>query len=159
MSDASFFIKPFEKYHLDEVHKLIEQTILLNYPEIYCSDVVNFFLEYHTQSNIELKSKKGDILVGCIKDKIVGVGYLIEKEIGGLYVHTDFQRNGYGEKIVLQLIELARLKNLDYVWLHSTPTARNFYLNLGFEMQEELTDIVGPRDAPLPYFLMKMELK
>jgi GNAT superfamily N-acetyltransferase len=159
MSDDKFFIIPFEKYHLDEVHKLIEQTILLNYPAIYSPDVVNFFLEYHTRSNIELKSKKGDILVGCIEEKIVGVGYLIEKEIGGLYVHPDFQRKGYGEKIVLQLIDFARLKKLDYVWLHSTPTARNFYLNLGFELQEELTDLVGPRNAPLPYFLMKMELK
>jgi ribosomal protein S18 acetylase RimI-like enzyme len=157
MNSGRFLIKPFNINYLDEVHELMVFTISSNYPAFYCPEVVSFFLNYHSITEIKRKSEQGLFIIGIVDESVVATGYLIEQEIGGVYVHPNYQRKGYGELIVKRLIEIALSKKLEFIWLHSTPPALKFYQRLGFQLQEELTDFVE-NNAPLHYFSMKMSL-
>lgn len=158
MIAQGFTIKPFENKYLDEAHALIAHTITTIYPAFYNNEVVDFFLEYHSKSSLSEKSEKGFLILGFYNDMLIATGYLVEKEIGGVYVHPEYQKKGYGKLIVKKLIEVAHAKHLDFLWLHSTPPAFEFYSKLGFVLDEELIDYVG-NNSPLPYYSMKLKLK
>ena len=87
------------------------------------------------------------------KEKIlIGTGFLLHDEIGGVYVHPDHQRNGVGRLVVDILINKAKENRLNYVWLDSTPLAKSLYLNLGFSVHYGALQMIG--NSPLHYFRM-----
>jgi N-acetylglutamate synthase-like GNAT family acetyltransferase len=141
-----------------QLKEIIHCTILKCYPEIYPSEVVEFFLEYHSLAEITSKVKNETVLLLCKGDKVFGTGYLNKNELGGVYIHPNYQGKAYGRIVVSELLKIAKTKNLDYVWLDSTPTAYNFYLNLGFELLEQKTDYVGKSSAALNYYEMHKKL-
>jgi GNAT superfamily N-acetyltransferase len=132
---------------------LIHTTIRTCYPTIYPPKVVQFFLEYHSPKEVERRLKGGTLLVLKLGDEICGTGFLYEEELGGVYVHPDHQRKGYGYKIVRELLQLAQKQKLKRVWLDATPIAKPLYDKLGFILVSELTQWIG--DERLDYFKME----
>ena len=158
MSSDTFVIKPYKPEFADVLANLISYTIITCYPSVYSREVVDFFLSYHSKSELKLKVEKAEFICGFIGDDIIATGYLNNEEIGGVYVHPDFQRRGYGRIIVQELLTRARIRKLDFVWLDSTPLAYKLYLDLGFILQDELIEYVGENNIPLKYYKMKLYL-
>ena len=136
----------------------IHNTIKQCYPAIYSSEVVQFFLEYHNGKVVLDKVNNETVMVLFDHGKLVGTGYLNKDEIGGVYIDPQYQRKGYGSKIVKKLLNIAKTKNIETVWLDATPIAYKFYLILGFRLIEEKTDFVGEKFSPLLYYKMQKEL-
>jgi GNAT superfamily N-acetyltransferase len=149
-------ISTFNPEDIDKLQSLIHLTIKTNYPSVYAPEIVDFFLDYHSKDEIIARSQKALILVLKKSDIIVATGFLLDEELGGVYVHPDHQKLGLGRIIVVNLLNNARAKGLKRIHLDSTPIAKKLYENLGFIVTEEVVQMVGK--VPLPYFKMELYL-
>lgn len=147
-------VRLFDKKHLTEVVNVIHATIKTCYPEIYAPEVVDFFLDYHSEQNIVKKSSKGEVYTFYLTGELIGTGYLVEDEIGGLYILPNFQNKGYGSEAMNFLLNCARQKGLKNIWIDATPASNPLYLHLGFKLIEEKVMYVEG-DVPLPYSYME----
>ncbi len=60
-------------------------------------------------------------------------------ELSGLYVKPEHTGKGLGEKLLQKAEEDAKNNGLDYLQGKSTITAKEFYQEHGYEIQEEIT--------------------
>ena len=155
--NSSLVIRPFTPDDIDEVVHLVHRTIRICYPTCYPQAVVDFFIEYHRKEEILRKSKQGILSLAYIENSLVALGYLLENEVGGIYVSPVHQKKGIGKQLLNSLLKEALAKELDHVWLDATPIAKKMYLDAGFIVVEEKTDFVSG-NVPLDYFLMRKEL-
>ncbi|PPK92709.1 acetyltransferase (GNAT) family protein [Nonlabens xylanidelens] len=105
--------------------------------------------EIHYYNLIELiKSNDAEVLVATVNDEIVGSGYAkilkgqpYQKHseyayLGFMYVKPEFRNQGVNQKVVKQLIEWAKDRNLTEVRLEvydENSIAKNAYLKAGFK--------------------------
>jgi GNAT superfamily N-acetyltransferase len=153
----SLEIKEFKKSDLSRLTCLIHETILQCYPSCYPPEVVEFFIDYHRESEILRKAEEGTVLLAFLQEKLVGCGYLLNDEVGGIYIHPDYQKQGFGKELLNQLLAKAKELALKNVWLDSTPIAKKMYLDAGFVIQEEKVMYVE-NNAPLEYSYMTKKL-
>jgi GNAT superfamily N-acetyltransferase len=152
---SELVIKKFSDKDINQLQELIHDTIKCCYPSVYSQEVVDFFIDYHSSDGLLKKSLAGIILIGFIGNRIVATGYLFEHEVGGIYVHPDYQKRGFGKQLLMHLLDEARKKELSYVWLDSTPLAKSMYLKAGFKVVEEKVMTVE-NNMPLDYFYMEL---
>ena len=69
--------------------------------------------------------------------RVAGFGYLdpTTSEVGGMFVHPDFHRQGLGRRILSALDMEASRAELKFLWLTSTLNAEPFYVSAGFKSQ------------------------
>jgi GNAT superfamily N-acetyltransferase len=113
-------------------------------------------LDYHSEKEILRRAKSGKMIVLIDAKSIRATGFLDGEELGGVYVHPDFQRRGFGKAIVERLLKEARNKLLKYIYLDSTPIAKSMYEKLEFSLVSPAVQMVG--DVPLHYFKMEKYL-
>ena len=89
--------------------------------------------------NRRVKQEKNIIVIAEIDGNMAGFGeiYLQENELTALYVNPDFKRQGVGTAIAKYLEFKASQNSLQYLKLHSSLTAEPFYLNNGFQKEQE----------------------
>ncbi len=139
-----------------EIRKAIETEIeiLLNFEEEIIATERPFDNtlkqgEIHYYDLIELiRSKRSEVLVAVVNNEIVGSGYAktLQAEpyqkyreyayLGFMYVKPEFREQGINQKILHQLIDWARSKNLTEVRLevyNENLIAKNSYLKAGFK--------------------------
>jgi predicted GNAT family N-acyltransferase len=75
--------------------------------------------------------------LGLIGDRVVAVGRLhisgSEGQIAWVAVLPEFRRHGFGQAIMLHLLEIARASGVSVVLLNAQTHALRFYQRLGFE--------------------------
>jgi GNAT superfamily N-acetyltransferase len=147
----------FDAKYLKQLSNLIHGTIKSCYPVCYSPEVIDFFLNYHCSKELLRKTQLGNFVLAFIGKRLIGCGYLIKEEIGGIFVHPDYQKRGYGKQILDYLLQQAKTKKLIQVWLDATPIAKDMYLKAGFEVVEKKTDILD-NNVPLEYFYMRKVL-
>ncbi len=150
-------IRRFAPKYFSEFVELVHSTIKEVYPKVYSKEVTDFFLEYHSARELERKSEKSTILLAFDGEQLIASGYLLKKEIGGVYVKTVYQGRGIGKYIVDELVKEAREKKYDHVWLDATLGAETFYQKSGFQLVEKMTDMIKS-NVPLDYYRMYMKL-
>jgi ribosomal protein S18 acetylase RimI-like enzyme len=148
----------FSEKNIQELTSLIQLTIKKCYPECYSPRVIDFFIEYHNPKELLRKATEGSMLLAFNNNKLVASGYLVENELGGLYVHPDYQNQGIGRQMVQQLINQAYCNKLDSVWLTSTPLAVKLYEQEGFKTIEE-KEMVLEGGESLAYYYMRKGLR
>lgn len=146
-------IRQFAKNDILALKELIHFTVKKCYPACYVSEVIDFYLDYHSEKELLRKSEEGCILVATLDNKLVASGYLLGEELGGVYVHPEYQGQGVASHMMEALLALAVEKNLSSVWLESTPLALELYKKFGFVVEEERVMYVE-NNAPLPYYHM-----
>jgi GNAT superfamily N-acetyltransferase len=150
-------IEEFCQSDIEEVQSLIHFTIKKCYPEIYSPAVVEFFLNYHSKPEILGRAETGKFMVIKHNKRIIATGFLFLDELGGVYVHPEFQGRGYGSLIVGHLLKLATENKISKVHLDATPIARHMYEKLGFLMVRPATQMIG--NVPLNYFIMEKSIE
>jgi len=138
---------------IPQIRDLMHLTISVCYPAIFPGEVVQFFLDYHSPEEIQRRTQNG--LVVALKDvgELRGTGFLMDEEMGGVYIHPDHQRKGYGRQIVEFLLSRAQENKLERIWLDATPLAKPLYDKLGFSLISPMVQMVG--DVRLNYFKME----
>jgi GNAT superfamily N-acetyltransferase len=139
-----------------EVGRIIHSTISHCYPAIYDPEVIQFFIDHHSPSEIKRRIEGGVVLMLVENKTLRATGFLLGDELGGCYVSPDYQQRGYGTTIVNALLKEARERKCRYLHLDSTPFAKPLYLRAGFELVGPAVIMIG--NVPLHYFKMEMYL-
>jgi GNAT superfamily N-acetyltransferase len=140
----------------ESVKKLIHITIKASYPSIYPQEVINFFLTHHSAEEIKRRADYGIVLVLEEENEIKATGFYMEEEMGGVYVHPNCQKQGYGSMILEKLLDEAKKQKCRYIHLDATPLAKPLYLKFGFDLVGPAVQWVGK--IPLHYFKMEKYL-
>jgi len=148
-----FEIRKIAEHEYPSIQRLIHTTVKTCYPAIYPPEVIEFFIQHHSLEEISRRAISGVVLVLVSEGFILATGFLADGELGGVYVHPDYQRQGLGTLIVKRLLEIACREKLNSIWLDATPIAKPMYDKLGFELISNMVQYVG--DVPLHYFKME----
>ena len=136
-------IREFRKSDLVTVRRLIHQTIEVCYSGVYPPRAVQFFKEFHSEETIMERHRKGEILVVEQHGNVIATGAIVGSEILGVFVHPEFQHNGYGEALMLELENRAKARGCTKSELSVSLPSRRFYEHLGYNISEECSIDVG----------------
>ena len=90
------------------------------------------------------------VLVYSEKRDVVGTGRI---EATGLAVVGEYRGQGVGSAMLIRLVEEARQRGFDQVYLHAQTHALNFYKKFGFVSDEEIFSEGG-----IPHVLARLDL-
>lgn len=128
-------IREAKDCELEQILQLHIASIKHFCAEFYPAESIRDWI--NTKSIEAYKSNKGQILLWVAEDnqKIVGFGLLnlFNNSIDSLYIAPNFNKRGYGRKL-LETIELvARNKGIKQLNLSSTLNAHQFYQKMGYQ--------------------------
>jgi N-acetylglutamate synthase-like GNAT family acetyltransferase len=136
-------LRVFQQSDLSAVHNLIHHTIDACYSGVYPPRAVQFFKKFHSQSEIQERSRDGDTVVVERAGEIVATGAVIVSEVTGVFVRPDCQHQGLGKTIMCELERLAIQSGHDEATLSVSLPSRAFYEGLGYRILEDLSIDVG----------------
>jgi len=159
MSDKdNIFIREIKPSDIEEVKKLIWDTINTCYPVIYSPKVITYWESLHNTEGILKDMNEGFMVVLEKNGYIVATGSLLEDEIRRVYVLPEFQSQGLGKKVMQELEEQARRLDLNSVRLCSSLVSKKFYDAIGYETTEEKFHKLDNGET-LHYYAMQKKLK
>ncbi len=118
----------FSKPDTDETLQLYKESGIYN--------------EQWNRDRMDKTLENSDILLCCYDDKkLIGIARGITDfhwiaHLSHLAVHPDYQRQGFGKKLVQMVNE--KLGDGVALMVHSVPEAKNFYQGLGFEPYDDV---------------------
>ncbi len=150
-------LRRYRDADFEPVLELTRQTIRTSYAEVYPPRVVEFFLDYHAPENIVSDATQGHTLVVFDGDELVGTGTRVDTTVRRVFVRADRHRHGLGHRIMAELEAAAQDAGVARVDLSASLPAKQFYLDLGYEIVSEEDYEVAPGEH-LEYYEMAKEL-
>jgi len=123
-------IRPFEKkdsksccniinaaiQHMDGLNDAARNFIMVkNTPEILYAELSNYYILIYEKNN-----------------EILGLGALDRNEIKRSYIDPKAQRKGIGSKIIEQLEQEAKKRDVQIISTQASPSSESFYKTLGY---------------------------
>lgn len=157
----------------DEIYNVLHTTIQTVYPKYYPKEVVDFFCRHHSREHILKGIASGNMGVVVDKDIIIGTGCYDNNHITGVYVLPDYQKQGFGSKI-MDCLEAEISKQYDTVFLEASLPAVFLYEHRGYKttghgayelknnvklVYEIMEKKLNVRQAPVPNKITKPDLK
>src|SRR3954452_2023348 len=93
-------IRRVRESDLDQLVRLIRETIGISYAEVYPPRAVQFFNDFHSEKKIADRSKTGTTLVIEEDGELVATGSLVGGEILAVFVHPRLQKGGRGKALM-----------------------------------------------------------
>ena len=141
----------------DTVYNLLHTTIKMVYPKYYPQEVVDFFCEHHSKEHILDGINSGNMGVLIDRNIIAGTGCYDGNHITGVYVLPDYQKQGYGSKI-MECLEVEISKKYDAVLLDASLSAVCLYEHRGYKtVGHGIYELQN--DVKLVYEIMEKKLK
>jgi GNAT superfamily N-acetyltransferase len=125
-------LRVFVPGDVGSVRELIDSTIEACYTGVYPGRAVEYFLQYHSESEILHRAQKGTTLVAEAGGRIVATGTLKGKYIIAVFVRHKVQGWGLGRRIMETLEERARADGVEEIWLDVSLPSRAFYEKMGY---------------------------
>lgn len=144
------------RQNIEEIYKLIRNTITVIYPKYYPQKVVDFFCDLHNRENVLKDIDKGTVGVLEIDGQLIGTGSYSDNHITRVYVNPHFQGKGYGSYI-MQMLENEIALQYEYVCLEASLPASHFYEKRGYITQKHKKWICE-NDVVLAYEIMQKKL-
>lgn len=140
----------------DKIHNILHTTIRTVYPKYYPKEVVDFFCQYHSMEHILEGITSGNMGVLTDKGIIIGTGCYDGNHITGVYVLPNYQKQGYGSKII-DCLEEDISKKYDTVLLEASLSAVCLYEHRGYKtVGHGIYELQN--DVKLVYEIMKKKL-
>lgn len=140
----------------DEVTFIVSESIRAIYPKFYPVKVVDFFLELHNKEHVLRDINANDVWMFYDKDQAIGTGSYHGNHITRVYVKPEYQRMGYGTRI-MKFLEEKIFKSHQEIVLDASLPASFLYEKLGYHSFKR-NQISIAEDAVLVYEEMKKEL-
>lgn len=109
----------------------VRETIEAVYPHYYPAGAVDFFLELHSEAQIQEAMLKEDVYLAMAEETILGTGSIRRNEICRLFILPEYQKKGYGSQ-VMDLLEEKILENHGKVHIDASFPAERMYLKRGY---------------------------
>ena len=116
----------------DIIHNILHTTKRTVYPKYYPKEVVDFFCQHHSMEHILEGIASGNMGVLTDKGIIIGTGCYDGNHITGVYVLPNYQKQGYGSKI-MDCLEEDISKKYDTVLLEVSLSAVCLYEHRGYK--------------------------
>ena len=136
-------IRRFRDSDLDQLARLINETIGISYAGVYPPRAVQFLKDYHSEKKIADRSTIGTTLVVEENGVLVATGSLVGDEILGVFVHPRLQKGGRGKALMKALENEGRASGLRGIGLNISLPSKSFYESLGYRVVEEISIDVG----------------
>jgi GNAT superfamily N-acetyltransferase len=128
---------------IEDVSRLVVETIEVSYAKSYPREAIDYFLEYHTVEQILLDADRGCTFVLASGGRIAGTGTLLGTTIKRVFVDPSRQRRGYGA-LQMQALEREALRcRVRRVDLSASLPSKRFYDRLGYTTECEAYIPVG----------------
>ena len=150
-------LRTFQKTDLEAVRALIHRTIDAAYTGVDPPRAVVFFKQYYSKEKILERSRDGEIVVLACGGKAVAMGSILEGEICGVFVDLDFQRAGFGVRLMQELERRVSASGRKEAELSVSLPSRGFYERLGYTVLEACSIDVGEGEQ-LKYWKAKKTL-
>ncbi|MFV0417895.1 MAG: GNAT family N-acetyltransferase [Dysgonomonas sp.] len=142
---------------IDIVKSIVCETIKEIYPKYYPQDVVNLFLNHHSEENI-LTDLQKEIVFLLFKDgKYVATGTTDGEYMSRVYVLPEFQGKGHGGEL-MEFLESVISSEYGVVRLHASLPAFNIYLKRGYKVTEYCEEETE-NGCKLCYQIMEREME
>jgi GNAT superfamily N-acetyltransferase len=132
MDSSNLNYRVFLPGDAEAVRELIHSTIEACYTGVYPARAVEYFLQYHSESEILRRAQKGTTIVAEAGGRIVATGTLKGKYIIAVFVYRHVQDRGLGRRIMGALEERARTDGVEEIWLDVSLPSRAFYERMGY---------------------------
>lgn len=140
---------------LKVVQKLVYETIQAIYPNYYPQEVVEFFINHHSEESITQDIQSAKVYLLFENNECVGTGTIDGEYMNRVFVSPNHQRKGYGSKI-MDFIENEISMEHDRILLDSSLPAFKMYIKRGYKAIEYYEETVGSGRV-LCYHLMEKE--
>ena len=137
-------IRSFRESDLDEVCELVRETIDTSYAAVYPPRVIEFFHQYHERTVVISDAASGHTVVVRSGGKLVATGTRAGTTVRRVFVRSDWQRRGIGQKMMAELEAGALAAGIERLDLSASLPAKDFYLRLGYEIVSEEDYEVAP---------------
>ena len=136
-------LREFGSGDAESVRELIHSTIEACYMGAYPARAVEYFLRYHSESEILSRAVAGTTIVAEAGGQIVATGTLKGHHILGVFVGREFQGRGLGRRIMEALEKRARAEGIAEITLDVSLPSRAFYERMGYQGFEPAVVDVG----------------
>jgi ribosomal protein S18 acetylase RimI-like enzyme len=116
-----------------QVSGIVKKSILSIYPRFYPEAVVNFFLRYHSEAELEKAFADEDVYLVIASGAVVGTGSVRYDEIERLYILPEYRRLGYGSA-ALELLERKVFAAFPAAYVDASFPAEHLYLRRGYRL-------------------------
>ena len=117
----------------EQVAAIVKETIQKVYPHYYPLGAVQFFLDLHSEARIEEVMYSEEIYLAMVQGNIVGTGSIRKHEICRLFILPEYQRKGYGSRL-MDLLEARIFENYPKVHVDASFPAECMYLKRGYQI-------------------------
>jgi len=149
--------RKFKLSDLDIVRDLIHNTIDVCYSDVYNTEAVKYFKDYHNGKNILKDAKEGYTIILLSNNQIIATGTIIDAYVTRVFVGPEFQKRGFGKLIMRKLEEKARSTGIGVVKLSASLPAKKFYDSLGYKTIKK-TFVKVENGKKLDYYKMEKSL-
>lgn len=101
--EPSIRFRKAEKGDAKEITDLIHRTVKKIYPHYYPEEVVDFFCMYHSKERVQADIESGNVWYLSRNGQMVATGSADGNEITRVYVLPEFQKKGYGTRMMEEL--------------------------------------------------------
>jgi len=137
MAEQNIPLRRFRPENIEDVSRLVTETIETSYAPVYPREAIDYFLEYHTVEQILLDAGRGCTFVLAPGGRIAGTGTLLGTTIKRVFVHPSRQRRGYGALLMHALEREAFRRGIGRVDLSASLPSKRFYDLLGYTTECE----------------------
>lgn len=138
-----FNIRRFQERDAAETSAVIERALQVSNAPDYPPEIIREMVEQYSPSNLAEQAggehlyvlRDGDTIIGC-GGIAAYMGSETESILVTIFVLPEYQGKGAGRKLMEALERDAYFLRADRVVIHSSITARDFYLKLGYRFQD-----------------------
>jgi citrate lyase synthetase len=156
-SKEKILIRKYRKKDLERLKSIVHTTINKSYTGIYPEEAIEYFLNLHSEENMEIDIPKGHTFMLELEDKVIASGSIVENEIKRVFVLPKYQGRGFGRKIMTKLEETALKNEFHRVKLCASLPSKDFYLSLGYKIIR-FTNFLVNNNKKLGYYDMEKYL-
>lgn len=125
-------IKEYSIDDLDDLYRLVQETIATSYSVVYPPEAVDAFVKYHSRDQMQRDAEEGYTVILRVDDKIIGTGTLLETSIKRVFIHPSYQGKGYGKVVMTMLEKKAVAQGVSTLDLAASLVSKQFYNSLGY---------------------------
>jgi len=140
------------------IARLHRETIRHVNSKDYPEDVISVWSGRTKASRFRNSASKVKRWVAIDKEKIIGFcDHDFNCELGGLYIHKDFQGKGIGKKLVKKAEDSMKKLGCKKIKIMSTVTAKTFYQKNGYKVIKKSSHQI--EDKKVDVFIMNKTIK
>jgi GNAT superfamily N-acetyltransferase len=147
-------IKQFSDEYFEETFEVVHKTIDEIYPKYYHRKAIDFFHEHHSRENMKIKLPEECVLIMFEDNKLIGTGNITKNDINRFFILPEYQKKGYGKKLLIELENKLNKEVYDKTILASSLGAVDFYRKNGYKYSDYKI-----MDLPEEYYLCYIEME